>query len=325
MTAVAPGTQQAADPLRQAAFGATPGAAVFAVANAAWAEPRDRWLAAVVLGGQGRYAAAAAVLGSLLAHPDALWASLAASTLASHRRQLGAHAAARPLDALALRRVAEADGADVPEADGMDLAGARCDALVGLAADALGLSRLAVAGRLLAAAERADPGGWRTAVRLAWVRAELALASGQAAAAVGPARHALQCSAGAARHEAKSRLVLAVALATTGETGQADRQLHELAASVGNVLLPLRWATELVLADLHSGTEHGEAHRRAALAALRLALSRADVRLRTAARSSLWVPSGVLQPGDSAERSSAGETHDEICTGLCQVSAPRDR
>lgn len=373
------------DALRDAAFGSTPGGDVFAMAAAAGADPRARWLSAVALGGQGHYAAAAALLRPLLAHSRPLWASLAASTLASHRRQLGAHTAARPLDAAALRHattalgqpaagarptasalaplgatnapatttaaaasmpsaiaVTNAGGGGTDEADGMDARGARCDALVGLAADAVGLGRLAVAARLLAAAEAAvgvasgvaagtavqlaDVGSWRLAVRLSWVRAELELASGQAAAAVGPARDALQWSAGSTRHELKSTLVLAVALLTAGDTDRADALLHDSTTRAEqHKQLPLRWATELVLADLHVATEHGEAHRCVAFAALRVALCRADVSLRTAAESSLWVPSGVLQSGDSAERSSAGEIHDEICTGLCQVSTPRDR
>ena len=334
---------------RDAAFGATPGADVFAAVSdteeGAGADagggagesatggpvvaPRARWLAAVTLGGQGHYAAAAAVLRGLLAHPRPLWASLAASTLASHRRQLGAHAAARPLDAMALRKAAEAEGSGAPpDRDGVDAAGARCDALVGLAADALGLGRLAAAERLLSAASAGHgaTGSWRSAVRLSWVRAELELASGRPDAAIGPARDAVQRSGGGVRHTAKSRLVLAAALAASGHRDEPDELLHELVVDLArHGQVPLRWAAELVLADLHIGTEHGAAHRGVALRALRVALRRADVPLRTAAESSLWVPSGVLQSGDSAERSSAGEIHDEICTGLCQVSTPRDR
>lgn len=329
-----PAPRDPTDPLRDAAFGRTPGADAFAAVAAAGADPRARWLAAVVLGGQGHYAAAAGVLRGLLAHQRPLWASLAASTLASHHRQLGRHAAARRLDAQALRLAADltarrragSGAAAAASADGLDAAGARCDALTGLAADALGLGRLTASARLLAAAERAATGSWRSAVRLGWIRAELALASGRPEAAVGPARDALQSCAGAVRHDLKSRLVLAVALATAGDTHRADADLHQLATRAEqHQLLPLRWATELVLADLHKDTEHGEGHRSVALAALRVALCRAEVSLRTAAESSLWVLSGVLQSGDSAERSSAGEIHGEICTGLCQVSTPRDR
>jgi hypothetical protein len=353
---------QSTDPLREAAFGTSPEADAFAMAAAlpparwpvgtlhrapaaavsqasvlgswpaVWAASRDallraHWLAAVVLGGQGYYAAAAAPLRAVLASRRPLWASLAASTLASHRRQLGLHAAARPLDSLALRLAAGAPASTAgSDGDGLDAAGARCDALTGLAADALGLGRLDASARLLAAAGRAGGGSWRADVRLGWVRAELALASGRADAAVVPARDALQRSAGSVRHEVKSAMVLGVALATAGDTHRAEALLRDSATRAEqHRLLPLRWATELVLGDLHIGTSPGESHRSVALRALRLALSRAEVPLSTAAESSLWVLSGVLHSGDSAERSSAGEIHDEICTGLCQVSTPRDR
>ncbi|GAB3379996.1 hypothetical protein H5411_17990 [Amycolatopsis echigonensis] len=67
--------------------------------------PRQRLLAAIVLGARGRYAAAADLLDPLRRGRDPLTASLAASTLASHRRQLGAHVLARKLDGEALLAV----------------------------------------------------------------------------------------------------------------------------------------------------------------------------------------------------------------------------
>ncbi|HEY3711668.1 MAG TPA: hypothetical protein VGL64_19985 [Amycolatopsis sp.] len=69
------------------------------------AAPWDRLLAAVVLGAQGRYAAASTALTDLRRSRDPLLASLAATTLASHRRQLGGHTAARALDGEALALV----------------------------------------------------------------------------------------------------------------------------------------------------------------------------------------------------------------------------
>lgn len=90
--------------LEQAAFGDRPDLVI----TARPAQPRDRWLAAVVLGGQGRYAAAAVLLDELIAGRDPVLAAFAASTLASHRRQLGGHAAARVLDATGLHRLATA-------------------------------------------------------------------------------------------------------------------------------------------------------------------------------------------------------------------------
>jgi|GEM_PF-300214 len=326
-------------PLWFAAFGPDPGADAFRAVTAP--HPRARWLAAVVLGGQGHYAAAAAVLRDLMTHRQPPWASLAASTLASHRRQLGAHAAARRLDAVALRRASPVRvAAGKPES--VNTVGARADALIGLTADAIGLANLPAARRVLAAAERAAAdaeaaastagtagaaGWWRPAVRLGWVRAELALAAGSAVAAVAPARAALRLAdqVGAVRHGAKSRLVLAAALHTAGRPG-ADELLHDVARTAArHRLASLRWPADLMLAELHCASDHGHRHRIVGCTALRFVLQRADLALRTAAESSLWVPSEVLQTGDSAERSSAGEILSEICTRLCQGSTPRDR
>ena len=63
--------------------------------------PRERWLVAVALGGQGHYAAAAAELERLAADPPSRGGSPshAAVTRAAHLRQLGGHAVARSWDA----------------------------------------------------------------------------------------------------------------------------------------------------------------------------------------------------------------------------------
>ncbi|WIV58706.1 hypothetical protein [Amycolatopsis nalaikhensis] len=68
---------------------------------------RERLLAAIVLGAQGRYAAAAALLDVLRRDRDPVTASLAASTLGAHRRQLGGHRQARALDGEAFAKVAD--------------------------------------------------------------------------------------------------------------------------------------------------------------------------------------------------------------------------
>ncbi|MDZ4236367.1 MAG: hypothetical protein U1C73_22030, partial [Dietzia sp.] len=117
--------------LEDIAFGGNPGV---------WPLPpamtsHDLWLRAVAAGGQGRYASALTDLNTLrrlaARGPDV---SLALSTRASFLRQLGWHDRARSLDGQAL---ALADGAATPAAD----------ALIGLAADALGVGRFAASER----------------------------------------------------------------------------------------------------------------------------------------------------------------------------------
>ena len=87
--------------LHAAAFGDRPDQVV----PASPTDPHERWLAAVVLGAQGWYARAAALLDELRHHSDPVLAALASATLASHRRQLGGHANARHHDATALARL----------------------------------------------------------------------------------------------------------------------------------------------------------------------------------------------------------------------------
>lgn len=219
----------------------------------AGAPPGERWLAAVALGGQGRFAAAATLLRALLADPATPTgvAAHAAVTLAAHRRQQGGHAPARMLDARGLRLAAAAPAAAACP-DGTDPAAARVDALVGLAADALGLGD-PVAARLLDAADAVGHPSWRTAVRIGWVRAELALYGGRAAQGLGPAERALEraLAAGARRHVVKSRLVLAVVRAVLHPNGAAVAELDAVAdAADGWGLLPLVPPANLAAADL---------------------------------------------------------------------------
>lgn len=182
-------------------------------------------------------------------------AAHAAVTLASHRRQLGGHLAARRLDARGLRLAATAglsNPPDPPDPDGTDALAARVDALVGLAADALGLGDPAAA-RLLDAAAALDHPSWRPRVRLGWVRAELALYAGQAGSAVRPAEQALALAreAGATRHVLKSRLVLAVARAAVRPDDTALVELDSVAEEATDAgLLPLVWPALLAAADV---------------------------------------------------------------------------
>ena len=221
MTVTAAARANSSTMLANAAFGDDPGRWPLPAATT----PHELWLRAVVAGGQGRYGCAfadlAGVLGAERAGP---LASLAYSTHASFLRQLGWHTRARTRDGRALALagpaapVRDVAGPTALHADGE----AGADALIGLAADALGLGRFAASGRFL---QRAQADGVRGSVpdrlpvRLAWVTAELAMARGDGVAAIGPAEHAVELAAklGSARHAVKSDVILAAALCSAGE------------------------------------------------------------------------------------------------------------
>ncbi len=182
--------------------------------------PNQLWLRAVAAGGQGRYGSAyrdlavlrrSAASGRLVAP----LVSLAHSTQGSFLRQLGWHARARGWDGRALALA----GAD-PEARG--------DALIGLAADALGVGRFAAAAALLARADSALAACAitgavpdRLPVRRRWVGAELAMACGDGAVAVRRAEEAVELAQAmgqaSERHRVKSEVVLAAALCSAGD------------------------------------------------------------------------------------------------------------
>ncbi len=163
--------------MTDAAFGDDPGCWPLPAAST----PEELWLRAVVAGGQGRYASAYADLARLRrGHRVGRLASLAHSTQASFLRQLGWHDKARGWDGRALA-VAGADRE------------ARADALIGLAADALGVGRFASSARALSSAESLlDGAPSRLPVRFAWVSAELAMAAGDGPAAVAHAERAVE-------------------------------------------------------------------------------------------------------------------------------------
>ncbi|BBY07354.1 hypothetical protein MNVI_26720 [Mycobacterium noviomagense] len=230
-----------------AAFGDRPGCWPLPTATT----PYQRWLRAVAAGGQGRYGSAHSDLAALLrSAPTGRLASLAHSTQGSFLRQLGWHALARHWDGRAL-------------AVAGDDAEATADALIGLAADALGLGRFAAAETLLARADKvlsaAEIPVQRLAVRHAWVAAELAMVTGEGATAVRHAEAAVAlANAGgfvSARHRAKSDVVLAAALCSAGDLDRArtvgDDTL-EATARLG--LVPLRWALACLLLDIQSAT-----------------------------------------------------------------------
>jgi hypothetical protein len=216
--------------------------------------PHELWLRAVASGGQGRYGSAyrdlAALRGAVANGP---LVSLAHSTQASFLRQLGWHAKARGWDGRALA----AAGND-PEA--------RADALVGLAADALGVGRLAAAATLLArensaleAAALPPRVADRLAVRRRWVAAELAMASGDGPTAVRHASEGVELAQAmavpSARHRVKSDVVLAAALCSAGTIERARQVAETALEATGRFsLIPLRWALSCLLIDIGSVT-----------------------------------------------------------------------
>lgn len=233
---------------------ATLTAAAFGDAPGRWplpapATPRQRWLRAVAAGGQGRYAAATADLAALLREaPKGPLASLAHSTRASFLRQLGGHDLARGLDGRALALAGED-----PEAT--------ADALVGLAADALGTGRFAASAALLARARQVPEPAFpaRLAVRRNWVTAELAMVTGDGATAVRHAEQALELTTDVmARHRVKSQVVLAGALCCAGKVDRARGVAETALQDTERLgLVPLRWALACMLIDIGRGEELG--------------------------------------------------------------------
>jgi hypothetical protein len=178
--------------------------------------------------------------------------SLAHSTQGSLLRQLGWHTLARGWDGRALALA----GTD-PEA--------RADALVGLAADALGIGRFAAATTLLTRADAALAAQLpahvadRLAVRRRWVAAELAMAAGEGAIAVRHAEEAVELAqqmvVASARHRVKSDVVLAAALCSAGVTERARAVAETALEAAGRFgLTPLRWALACLLIDIGSVT-----------------------------------------------------------------------
>ncbi|MBI1378468.1 MAG: hypothetical protein GC157_13430 [Frankiales bacterium] len=210
------------------------------------------WLLGVCLSASGRYGSAMVVLEPLAVSspelPDRrLFASLAAATLASVSRQLGRHAEGRAIDNRALELAGDA-------------AEARFDALLGLAADAVGLDDVTAAdaalGEAVAVAD-GRPDWWRQRVRLDWVRAEVALLRDRPEEAVARSTTAIAAAeaAGAPRHVAKGLLFCGVSQVQAGafdEAAHSLRRAASLAESLGAV--PLVWPARAVLGALVAAT-----------------------------------------------------------------------
>jgi hypothetical protein len=236
--------QKLAQKLAEAAFGERPDSWPLPAAIT----PQQLWLRAVAAGGQGRYGSAYRDLEALrrgVASGRLL--SLAHSTRGSFLRQLGWHALARGWDGRALALAG-------------DDSEARADALIGLAADALGVGRFAAAATLLARVDL-TPGVVpdRLPVRRGWVAAELAMASGDGNTAVRHAEEAVERAAamapGSARHRLKSDVVLAAALCSAGRVERARAVADEALDATSRLgLIPLRWALSCLLIDIESDT-----------------------------------------------------------------------
>lgn len=239
--------------LAAAAFGDSPGRWPLPPAET----PAQLWLRAVAAAGQGRYSTASTDLAALRRrHPAGALSSLSRSTEASLLRQLGGHRLAAGSDgrALAMASIARDDPLAVE---------AGVDAVVGLAADALGVGRLAASARLLERAEemmrRGGEQSPRLPIRLAWVSAELAMAGGRGQDAVTHARRGVELAQQALpalrRHRVKSDVVLAAALCCAGSVDRA-RDVADAALSDTQTygLIPLRWALACLLADIGSAT-----------------------------------------------------------------------
>ncbi len=244
MTTTAAAQAQTAAVLANGAFGDDPGRWPLPAATT----PHELWLRAVVAGGQGRYGCAFADLaGVLRAQQAGPLASVAHSTHASFLRQLGWHTRARTKDGRAWALAA----GDIE---------AGADALIGLAADALGVGRFAASARFL---ERAGEAGndlvpARLPVRLAWVSAELSMARGDGVAAIGHAGRAVELAAtlGSARHRVKSDVILAAALCSAGSLERSRSVAEGALEATGRLgLIPLRWALACLLADIGTSTQ----------------------------------------------------------------------
>jgi hypothetical protein len=228
--------------LYAAAFGDDPGRWPLPVAETA----DELWLRAVAAGGQGRYGVAHADLAALRRREGAgALASLAHSTCGSFVRQLGGHADAHRWDGRAWA-LAEGDTQ------------AAVDALIGLAADALGLRRFAASAALLdraraLLAESVLPD--RLPLRWQWVAAERAMAGGEGAEAVRHADYAAELAAESpsARHRAKTALVRAAALCSAGQIDVARIVADDALVNTDRLgLIPLRWAVASLLAEIGS-------------------------------------------------------------------------
>lgn len=258
------------------------------------AGPRASWLAGVALGAAGRYAAAMAVLVPVTAGTDRVYASLAASTVASHRRQLGAHQEARRWDSFGLSRLSGVSSAE----------GAMEDALLGLAADAIGAGELDRCTRLLRTVHsRGTMTHWRSRIRAGWVATERLLAHGERAAALTEATRTREYagSSHSQRHITKSDMLRATCLTIqrTERERQSGARLAEqvLEISLDRGFISLVWPTALLLSDVQPDCrERWISLARTSLSSI---IGYADPQLRELTGHSPWMPQWLLHPGEA--------------------------
>jgi hypothetical protein len=242
----------------RAAFHGRPGAGVDPLERAAaLATEHDlateaaaaRWLLAVCQAAAGRFGQVLIALDGLLPVADdaplerRMFGALGEATMGSVHRQLGRHSEAREHDEVALT-LSGATGE------------AGFDALLGLAADAVGLGDVTAAHDHLGAARALTDGHaqwWRQRVRVGWVAAEVALIEGRPEDAVVSAAASVDLAeqSGAPRHVAKGLLFQGVAQVEAGRHEEAAALLRRaglLAESLGT--LPLLWPARAMLGAL---------------------------------------------------------------------------
>ena len=206
---------------------------------------RQRWVRAYLDAARGRFISSLALSRSLTHAKDPALRAAANRTAASVLRQCGRHREARAYDEQALREA----GADAE----------RAHALIGLAADAVGVGAHGRCARALADAASCAPSEWRVLVRLDWVRTELALLNDDPAWAQVAATNALRRArrAGARRHVAKSLLFLGASQAEAGNPAATSNLVR--AARVANELgaLPIARAASVVIGKGVSGRSIG--------------------------------------------------------------------
>lgn len=216
---------------------------------------RAAWLLGVCRSATGTYGQALAGLTTAASDPEvaAELRSLPASAVGAIQRQLGRHAEGRDWDQAAL------DAAGDPEAE--------CEALLGLASDAVGLGEPEAAREVLARIENVlaeRPLWWRHHIRTDWVRAEVALLDGDPAQARAAAERALDAAeaASAPRHVAKSLLFAGVAATSHGQQGTAVDLLARAAVlAEGLGARPLVWPSRGLLGALLAGSSPAESER----------------------------------------------------------------